>query len=216
MSRNGQEQRDLSSTPDFGAFVPGAHHIELASGGYLDLADPDPHNIRLDDVAHGLAHTCRFAGQCRKFYSVAEHAVLVAMRLRGLGAVPAVQLAGLHHDDAEAYLGDVTRPLKALVTGYGDLEAKVMAAVRIGLDIRGLWLDAPEVKEADNWALAAESYHLLGSRGSTWFCAGLYDPADATSPRLFDMGMKPRNAKALWLSVHYDLCEALGLEEAMP
>jgi hypothetical protein len=58
-------------------FIPGPHHIELASGRFLDLSGPDASAIGLEDVAWGLSNTCRFAGQCRALYTVAEHALLV-------------------------------------------------------------------------------------------------------------------------------------------
>lgn len=139
---------------DFGAFVPGEHHIELATGEYLDLAAPDPDRITVDAVAHGLSHVCRFAGQASRFYSVAEHAALVATKLRADGHPAEVQLAGLHHDDAEAFLGDVTRPLKALLPGYRDLEVQVGYAVRQALGLPDPDLETvAAVKAADDWAI---------------------------------------------------------------
>jgi hypothetical protein len=95
---------------DFGAFVPGEYHIELATGRYLDLADPRAEVITVGAVAHGLSHTCRFAGQSERFYSVAEHACLVAARLESAGAPDRVVYAGLHHDDSEAFIGELLRP----------------------------------------------------------------------------------------------------------
>lgn len=184
-----------------GVFVPGDCHMELASGAFLDLAAPAP-VMTLDDVAHGLSHACRYAGQSRRFYSVAEHAVLVSIRLMILDASPDVQLVGLHHDDAEAFIGDVTRPMKHRVPDVVALESDVFAVTCAALGLDDLPFDDPVVKEADIWALAAESYHLLPSRGANWFSAGLYDPADRLTPRLFDIGVTPDEAKVLWLQRH--------------
>ena len=89
--------------------------IELYTGGFLDFEKPDPAQIKLHDVAHGLAQLCRYTGQTRHFFSVAEHACLVANRLRKLGEPLMVQWEGLHHDNAEAFVGDVNRPLKDLL-----------------------------------------------------------------------------------------------------
>lgn len=86
--------------------------LETASGRFLNLESPDPADICLEDIAQGLARTTRFRGQARTFCSVAEHAVLVADQLEAHGAPPEYVLAGLHHDDSEAFLGDVPTPLK--------------------------------------------------------------------------------------------------------
>lgn len=175
-------------------FVAGPHHMEMASGVYFDLLNPDPKLVRIDDIAHHLSQINRYTGAAHRPISVAEHAVLVADRLRSQGYGAATILAGLHHDDAEAYVGDVGRPLKlALGDTYGDLERTVDRAIWEGLDLprNANWA---AVKAADDWALAAEAWHLLPSRGEGWFCWGLYDPHDRTNPpfssRLID-GCEP-------------------------
>ena len=87
------------------AFAPGRQHLEPSSGRHLDLSAPDPAAITPEDVAHGVSHACRFAGQCCELYTAAEHALLVSSRLESLGHDCEVCLAGLHHDDAEALIG---------------------------------------------------------------------------------------------------------------
>lgn len=173
-------------------------HIELSSGSFLDLGSPSHESITLDDVAQGLSHTCRFAGQSRIFYSVAEHACLVRWKLSEMGLGNAVQWAGLHHDDAEAFVGDVSRPLKGLLPEYRELEQLVWSQINVALEL-GIptipTTDNPVVKEADNWALSAEAYYLLPSHGSSWFCSGLYDPRKKLPWRL---GWLPQQAKFWW------------------
>src|ERR1039457_118422 len=71
--------------------------------------DPNPEKILIDDIAHALAHQCRFGGHASRFYSVAEHSVHVS-RL----CPPEDALWGLLHDASEAYLVDLPRPLKQL------------------------------------------------------------------------------------------------------
>lgn len=167
---------------DRDVFVAGPHHMETAGGAYLDLLDPQPAQISLDDIAHHLAQINRYTGAARRPMSVAEHAVLVADRLRSQGHGAATIMRGLHHDDAEAYVGDVGRPLKlALGSTYGDIEARVDAAIAsvLGLPTTCDW---EAVKAADDWALAAEAWHLLPSRGEGWFCWGLYDADDRRNP----------------------------------
>jgi hypothetical protein len=204
----------------FGALTPDGYHTETLTGGYVDISDPDPGDIRLPDIAAGLANTCRGAGQM-PFFSVAEHAVLVSRRLRDLGHPPGVVLAGLHHDDPEAYLHDLTKPLKQLLArasrrpwplgflrpgpSYADLEAAMWEAIRFGLGLGECDIHHPAVKEADHWALAAECYHLRRSRGRTWFCHGAYCP-ERDPLRL---GMCPADAEALWLHEHHRVLGAL-------
>ncbi len=195
----------MSARP--GTFVAGPSHVETFSGLFLDLADPDPLDIRLEDIAHGLANCCRYAGQARVFYSVAEHATLVATRLKSAGAPPEIVLAGLHHDDPEAFLGDVTRPLKTLIPEYRQLERRVWEAIHAGLQLGDCPVGDGRVKEADNWALSAEAWWLLPSKGRGWFCEGLYDPA-GPSLWLPDAGSRPAAAKCLWLRMHHELTGA--------
>jgi hypothetical protein len=134
------------------------------SGRQFWPRDPRPGDVVIEDIAHGLANTCRFGGQCREFYSVAQHSVLVA------GAVPPhLGLVGLLHDATEAYLGDVIRPLKRELSGYKTLEA--MWALVIGCAF-GLG-DAlehlpPDVKDADVRVLSTEHRDLMAPGGPTW------------------------------------------------
>jgi hypothetical protein len=97
--------------------------MQTFSGIAFDLDPPNPGSVRLIDIAHGLAHQCRFAGQCLKFYSIAQHSVLVSQIVeKAIGALPcnkltAAQKAGhvlsaLLHDAGEAYTCDVPNPVK--------------------------------------------------------------------------------------------------------
>src|SRR2546423_12384970 len=95
------------------------HRIMLHSGRLFDLANPEVSEITVEDIAHGLAHTCRYAGQCDGFYSVAEHSVLVSQ------TVTHSKLAALFHDAAEAFIGDMSAPLKQLLPAYREIELKI-------------------------------------------------------------------------------------------
>jgi len=92
--------------------------------------DPRADEVHIEDIAHALSMQCRYAGHCKRFYSVAEHSVHLARHVS-----PANALWALLHDASEAYLVDVPRPVKPYLAGYKDAEAKVMAAVceRFGL-----------------------------------------------------------------------------------
>lgn len=115
--------------------------------------DPRPDEIHIEDIAHALSMQCRYAGHCIRFYSVAEHSVLLARHVS-----PENRLWALLHDASEAYLVDVPRPIKADLDNYREIESRVMAAVcqRFGLPP-----DMPdEVHEADNRIIGDERANL--------------------------------------------------------
>ena len=81
--------------------------------------DPRAEDVELEDIAHSLSMQCRYCGHSSRFYSVAEHSVHVSYMVPQEHA-----LAGLFHDATEAYLHDISRPLKGHLVGYHALEAK--------------------------------------------------------------------------------------------
>src|SRR6266567_3464428 len=154
--------------------VAGDFEIETYSGAFVDTHRPDPASINLDDIAQALSQTCRFGGHCKTFYSVAEHAVFVSLRLERKTRDLAIVLAGLHHDDSEAYLGDIPRPMKPLLgDAYEALSDSMDEAIveGLGLACSTEALHCKTVKAADTWALYVEARHLLPSRGKSWNAA---------------------------------------------
>lgn len=190
--------------------------IETSTGRYVDLLAPDPATICLADIAAHLSRIGRFNGACRRYYSVAEHACLVADRVRSQGAGPRTILRALHHDSAEYAIGDRTRPHQialarvcepATFRGDAEIEERIAQAIVEALALPLLTVaDAAQIKAADNWALAAEAYHLLPSRGRGWVCDGLYDPDDPRNPPMVNPhpphSMTPAGAEALFISLH--------------
>lgn len=107
----------------------------MLSGRRLDLLDPTPMDIEIDDIAHGLAFVARWNGQTRGDwpYSVAEHSILVEQIFsRQTATSPRWQLAALLHDAPEYVIGDMISPVKAAIgQSYGELDLRLTAAVHI-------------------------------------------------------------------------------------
>lgn len=124
--------------------------------------------IDLDDIAHSLSNLCRYNGHPRKFYSVAEHAVLVSRIVRAIWPDDVqARWAGLHHDDTEAYVGDVTTPLKMLLPKFMRIEDEVSRDIAVELNIRWTARTIARVKLADRIALSTEA-RLLFANVSHW------------------------------------------------
>lgn len=133
-------------------------------------ADPRPEDVDHIDIAHALSHLCRFGGHTDRFYSVAEHSVYVSLEVPEEHA-----LCALMHDATEAYVIDVPRPLKHMLQGYAEIEAKNWAVIaeRFGLPLEM----PPCVKDADNRVLLAERDELLQEPPIPWAWARELVPA---------------------------------------
>ena len=133
-----------------------------ASGIKINLLAPTPEMFNITDIACGLAKVCRFGGQINRFYSVAQHSVLVA-RL----APKHLKKVAMLHDASEAYLGDVIKPLKVLLgKAYEEIEERFMAAIfeRFGLSITLL----QDVKQWDKEMLEREHEAFQVGDVHTW------------------------------------------------
>lgn len=138
-----------------------------ASGRQFFTLDPTPDAICIEDIAHALSHVCRYGGHSLRFYSVAQHSVMVSELVS-----PALALHGLLHDAAEAYCGDVIRPIKRLISGYDAIEHGIATAIcdrfrierfdRLPVGARA------EIKHADNVALVTERRDLVAPHAWPW------------------------------------------------
>ena len=128
--------------------------IGLLSGERLNLLEPDPNLIHIDQIAHALSQLCRFGGKCYGFYSVAEHCVHVSHCFED----PELAMAGLLHDATEAYIGDMVRPLKVLLPAFEELENMLHEVIfnLFGLDIALM----EEIKWADDEAVVVEARQI--------------------------------------------------------
>ena len=135
--------------------------VSTRSGRRVALLNPSPSQIAIGDIAHGLAHQCRFNGQTNKFYSVAQHSVLVASILPR-----ELRLAGLLHDASESYLGDIVQPLKELLPDYQAIETKFceVLGTRFNVDLQ----PNDAIKHADLVVLATERRDLMPMDTADW------------------------------------------------
>jgi 5'-deoxynucleotidase YfbR-like HD superfamily hydrolase len=141
----------------------------MLSGRRLDLLDPSPLDVEIEDIAHGLARVARWNGQTRgpNIFSVAQHCLLVEAlaRIRAPRLDRSGRLAALLHDAPEYVIGDMISPFKTVIGGdYKTVERRLLSAVhrRFGLPAQ----IAPEleavIKTADQGAAFLEATRLAG------------------------------------------------------
>ena len=133
-------------------------HMVTGSGKEINLFNPNPDDISIHDIACSLSKICRFGGNINHFYSVAQHACLVAWL-----APPQLSQAALMHDAAEAYCGDVIRPLKSMLGyKYAEIEEKMLRAIftRFSIDYDQL----ARIKQYDDHALEMEEQSLFNNK----------------------------------------------------
>lgn len=127
---------------------------------------PRADDIAIADIAHSLSLLCRFNGHCREFYSVAEHSLRVS-RI----CAPEHALWGLLHDAAEAYFGDIPRPVKAQFPAVADMEERLLRAVAEHFALP--WPPPAAVRAADEALLATEARDLMGTPPADWRLAAV-------------------------------------------
>lgn len=146
--------------------IQGNDWIQTIKGRAFWIFDPKPEDFDIEEIANALAMQCRFNGHVRQFYSVAEHSVRVAWLLRDWGEPAEIVFAGLMHDAAEAYIGDVVRPLKRVLESYQDIEFAVEQALAIRYHLP--FPMPATVKRADTVLLHVERRALLAEPPRPW------------------------------------------------
>lgn len=175
--------------------------IMTSSGSYFNFQEPKVKDIKIYDIAHALSHVCRFGGHCDTFYSVAQHAVLVSM------LVPEnLAWQALHHDDAEAYLGDIPTPLKQMLPDFKAIEQKVeqVIAEKFGFDP----VLERQVKIADAQALMLECESIVQHYNPTqsWAC---FEGIPRPTPQVI-IPLAPAQARDLFINRYADLRSKFG------
>jgi len=128
-------------------------YIYTKSGNKIDLQDPDPSKINLPDIAWALGNICRFTGHCDQFYSVRDHSLTGTRHIED-----EYKLEFLLHDAAEAYLGDVSSPLKSLLPEYQKIEARFDSVIRKKYGLPEVM--SHRVKEMDIDLCFIEMFHM--------------------------------------------------------
>lgn len=174
--------------------VPEATSVLLTySGRIVDLEKPDFRHFEIEDVARPLAYQCRFVGNTRAFYSVAQHCVLASHLIS-----PALAFDALMHDAEEAFTGDWPTPWKARIGR--DVVREAIAPLKSALAKRfGFRYPEPkDVKVADQRALATELRDLCAPHRVNWRDL----PAPAKEP-INPLG--PEDAMAAFLARYREL-----------
>lgn len=142
---------------------------KMLSGRRLDLLDPTPFDIEIEDIAHGLSFVARWNGQTIGdfAYSVAEHSLLVEQLYTRMTPKPDPkwQLAALLHDAPEYVIGDMISPVKSAVgPGYDDLDKRLTAAIhlRFGLPAMIPAQIKRQIKKADRISAWIEATRIAG------------------------------------------------------
>lgn len=147
--------------------------ISINHGRYFSFLNPEETPVTIEDIALGLSNTCRYAGQVNRFYSVAEHSVLTSY------LVPlSLAMEALMHDAAEAFIGDMVKPLKEICPDYQAVEERVERAIfkqfNLPFPIR------PEVKYADMQMLCFEKVSVKNNHDKWSWCEGIETPENIT------------------------------------
>lgn len=187
----------------------------MLSGRRLDLLDPTPVDIEIEDIAHGLAFVARWNGQTRGdfAYSVAEHSLLVESLFSRM--VPKAQirwrLAALLHDAPEYVIGDMISPVKAAVgPGYGALDDRLVAAIHLRF---GLPAEVPktvkrQIKKADKVSAWLEAVQIAGFHRAE--ADKLFGAPDAELTKGLEIRLRPpAEVRAEFTARHYALLSEL-------
>ncbi|MBL4806407.1 MAG: HD domain-containing protein [Rhodobacteraceae bacterium] len=195
---------------------PPRAYQRMLSGRRLDLLNPAPLDIEVEDIAHGLSFVARWNGQTvGEFpYSVAEHSLLVERIYARLNPnAPAKwKMVALLHDAPEYVIGDMISPVKAAVgPGYRELDDRLMAAVLLRFGLPGIIPKSVklQIKRADKISAWLEAIQIAG-----------FDQAEADKlfghPKLAEikhikLDLKPpMQVKAAFLERHAALLTELG------
>lgn len=171
-------------------------HMQTRSGLEFCPLDPTPESMRVEDIAESLAKLCRYNGHCRGFYSVAEHSVRMAWAARKCWNSNLLTRCALMHDAAEAYTGDIPRPIKRQLGGIEELEDKIFSLIAEKFGLPSVL--PSEIHDLDVLIYWRERRELMVR-------SPIFDSREDHDLRLFDQpfmnsfGWNWQSAKFLWI-----------------
>ena len=157
--------------------------IRTNSGLYMNIFEPTPDMICIEDIAHSLARQSRFAGHLDRHYSVAQHSILCSER-----ALPENKMIALLHDASEAYMLDMPTPIKSRMPEYKEFEHNLMMVIAKKFGVVYPY-NHQEIKEIDNFMVHLEWDKLMIDNDMTFKC------------------LTAIQAKKEFLRVYYELCK---------
>lgn len=183
---------------------------ETYTGRQFFFKPGERHNVNLLDCAHSLSMLCRYNGHTNKFYSVAEHTVLMANHVwRDMAAefpdrhaLAVGALTALHHDDSEYIIGDLIRPIKPLFPLFKKVEEDILMSCAYAF---GFEYPLPDwLKELDSRIIVDERRQAMSDSGNDW-------GTDELKPLGVELQFwDPEVARQVWLTTHEYLQGQLG------
>lgn len=169
--------------------------METFTGIKFYPLDAKPEEIKIEDIAHALSNLCRFGGHCKRFYSVAQHSVLVC------SLANEYKLEALLHDATEAYLIDLPRPIKQSIPEYQEIEKRLSHVIAERFKLAYPY--PAKIHEYDDIALEIEHQALLSNKVMWSFEGG----TPITPKNIVIEIMNPVEAERSFLNHYYRLVE---------
>ena len=135
--------------------------IQTKTGRKFYPLKPKCEDIDIEDIAWSLSNICRYNGHCKRFFSVAEHSIYASERLP-----PRYALEGLMHDAAEAYIGDISTPVKQLLPDIKKIEHVILKCIAEKFKLEYPFREA--IKKVDLRLLATEASQIMNPQVEVW------------------------------------------------
>ena len=173
------------------------------SGVDINITSPQASDIHIKDIAHSLSMICRYNGTTRYHYSVAQHSLAVANVAQKMGYPPEQVLYALLHDATEAYICDIPRPLKSLLSEYRKIEQSLNQVIMDKFGISGV--DTTTVDVIDYNIVYDEALEVLDKTPS-W----LNRYTSVAKDRTLFRRMNPTDAYKLFMNKYNELREVIN------
>lgn len=144
-------------------------------GSEMDLNNFSAEEVTIEQIATGLGNTCRYNGQVRRFYSVAEHSVLLSQYFRDQGYPKSMQVFALMHDSSEAFIGDIVYHLKSEIPEFKVMEWRIIEKIFDKFSIYPSTDEEEALHQADRRICIDEMYNLCKNIDPVLFEKG-YQP----------------------------------------